>query len=153
MHIGIATNQAGILWKMYTGKESYPDAQTLVGRLLTIAHTLYLEQDLWILSIGAPELVTKLGDRYGVLASQVKDELLALLLPHLPQVQIFIDILFRKPNPGMLLQAQLAWGMPREAMYYVGDMETDEQAAQNAGIDFVPAEVFWQELPEREGEE
>ena len=42
----------------------------------------------------------------------------------------------RKPNPGMLTQALADFGISSEQAFYVGDMETDRQAAENAGMGF-----------------
>lgn len=39
----------------------------------------------------------------------------------------------RKPNPGMLLQAQRAFGLDLSRTLFVGDDETDVQAARAAG--------------------
>lgn len=49
----------------------------------------------------------------------------------------------RKPNPGML------WGIMRDMEYpasdtiFVGDMDSDRQAAENAGVKFVWAKDFF----------
>ena len=49
----------------------------------------------------------------------------------------------RKPNPGMLFD-QLRWhGVGAEGAIYVGDMETDRVAAEEAGILFCEASNFW----------
>ncbi|MCB2178322.1 HAD-IIIA family hydrolase [bacterium] len=49
----------------------------------------------------------------------------------------------RKPNPGMLLAALKDHGVEPADAFYVGDMDTDREAAQNAGVDFYAAEVFF----------
>lgn len=49
----------------------------------------------------------------------------------------------RKPNPGMLLAALEDHGVPAEAAFYVGDMDSDREAAENAGMDFYPADAFF----------
>jgi histidinol phosphatase-like enzyme len=54
---------------------------------------------------------------------------------------------WRKPNPGMLLQAAADHGVGETAVLFVGDTETDEQAAAAAGCAFVTAEAFWTLVP------
>lgn len=49
----------------------------------------------------------------------------------------------RKPAPGMLLEIIEASGERPEDCLMVGDREEDEQAAKNAGIDFVHADAFF----------
>jgi len=49
----------------------------------------------------------------------------------------------RKPRPGMLLQAMEEAGFGPEETIFVGDYETDEQAAENAGVRFFWAEEFF----------
>ncbi len=43
---------------------------------------------------------------------------------------------FRKPGPGMLLEALRVCQIPRDQALFIGDSYTDYQAAQRAGIDF-----------------
>ena len=47
---------------------------------------------------------------------------------------------YRKPKPGMLLEA--AYLYKADTLLYVGDRPEDEQAAVNAGIDFVWADAW-----------
>ena len=49
----------------------------------------------------------------------------------------------RKPNPGMLLEALEDFGLSPEEAFYVGDMDSDREAAANAGMDFYPAAAFF----------
>jgi len=49
----------------------------------------------------------------------------------------------RKPNPGMLFQAIEDAGVGPQETIYVGDMDTDEEAAENAGVMFYWAEDFF----------
>lgn len=49
----------------------------------------------------------------------------------------------RKPAPGMLLRIMQAAGVPANRTLYVGDMESDEQAARAAGVDFQWAKDFF----------
>jgi len=49
----------------------------------------------------------------------------------------------RKPGPLMLEQLMDFWGVNPEETLFVGDMESDRQAAENAGCDFVWARDFF----------
>lgn len=49
----------------------------------------------------------------------------------------------RKPNPGMLLEAMKDAGALPDETVFVGDFETDQQAAENAGVRFYWAEEFF----------
>ncbi len=49
----------------------------------------------------------------------------------------------RKPNPGMLLQAAADHHLRPEQAFFVGDKDTDRQAAENAGMNFFWAEKFF----------
>jgi D-glycero-D-manno-heptose 1,7-bisphosphate phosphatase len=54
-----------------------------------------------------------------------------------------IDHECRKPNPGMLLEAMKDAGVSHDKTIFVGDYETDEQAAENAGVRFYWADEFF----------
>jgi D-glycero-D-manno-heptose 1,7-bisphosphate phosphatase len=49
----------------------------------------------------------------------------------------------RKPAPGMLQKIMRYWGCSPKDTLYVGDMESDRQAAINAGCDFQWASEFF----------
>ena len=49
----------------------------------------------------------------------------------------------RKPNAGMLLQAADDHGVTPELSFFVGDRDTDRQAAENAGMDYFWASEFF----------
>jgi D-glycero-D-manno-heptose 1,7-bisphosphate phosphatase len=49
----------------------------------------------------------------------------------------------RKPNPGMLLQAVADFHITPQQAFFVGDKDTDHQAAENAGMDFFWADDFF----------
>lgn len=52
----------------------------------------------------------------------------------------------RKPNPGMLLQAMEEAGTAPEDTIFVGDRESDQGAAENAGVRFYWAEDYFKLL-------
>lgn len=49
----------------------------------------------------------------------------------------------RKPKPLMILRLMNAWQLRPDQVLYVGDMDTDRQAAENAGVDFMWAKDFF----------
>lgn len=51
---------------------------------------------------------------------------------------------FRKPQPGMLLHAIAAHDGDKSKCWYIGDRAEDEEAATNAGINFMAADL-WRE--------
>lgn len=53
------------------------------------------------------------------------------------------DFGWRKPSPLMLLAATLHFDISPDRTVFVGDMETDEEAAKNAKIDYVHADQFF----------
>ncbi len=51
----------------------------------------------------------------------------------------------RKPGPGMLLEAMRDFEASPEETLYVGDLPEDEEAAKNAGCQFIWAGKFFSE--------
>lgn len=49
----------------------------------------------------------------------------------------------RKPNPGMLIKLMKHFRVKREEVLFVGDRQVDEEAAQNASVDFMYANTFF----------
>lgn len=49
----------------------------------------------------------------------------------------------RKPNPGMILEAAERHGVNLKDSVMVGDMESDQKAAENAGVSFSWAKDFF----------
>jgi D-glycero-D-manno-heptose 1,7-bisphosphate phosphatase len=49
----------------------------------------------------------------------------------------------RKPGPKMLLEAIELHGVFVQEAVYVGDMDTDQQAAEAAGIRYIDAKIFF----------
>ncbi len=60
-----------------------------------------------------------------------------------PDSTLSQDHPWRKPNPGMLISLMKELGFSPEQTIFVGDMETDRQAAQAAGVRFIWAKDFF----------
>lgn len=54
-----------------------------------------------------------------------------------------IDHPKRKPNPGMILECMKVLGFSKRETVYIGDQETDNQAAKAAGVKFEWATDFF----------
>lgn len=139
--LGIATNQAGPLWRAVTGNKKYPAVGTIAENICTIANTLRLKNDLWLVSLWdkrAAEVVEDEEQLQDIVFS-LQTDLLDMLIPEIPNITISIEPTFRKPEPGMLLYSCELWGIVPSALVYVGDMESDREAAHRAGAQFVDA--------------
>jgi len=58
---------------------------------------------------------------------------------HLPE----LGCQCRKPNPLMLIRIMDMWGVKAADALFVGDLESDRQCAENAGVDFMWAKDFF----------
>ena len=72
------------------------------------------------------------------------------LCPHHPKArgpharrEFAIECHCRKPQPGMLVQAMGAAGVTPAETLFVGDMDSDQQAASSAGVAFAWADQFF----------
>ncbi|QBD76845.1 hypothetical protein EPA93_12850 [Ktedonosporobacter rubrisoli] len=144
LHIGVATNQAGPLWEAITGQAKYPTIHKLAQNLLSIAQQLQLTHTLWLISLWDPRIMT-IGNTLeevneGALA--IQQELQQALQGSLAHAVSFIEPEYRKPRPGMLLRAAAEWKIAPANLQYAGDMDTDEEAALNAGARFVHASAL-----------
>lgn len=129
------------------------------------------KNDEWELMPGVKEKIATLPDgvRFGIVSNQggvglgfmpqevawqmlvelaalaLRDRCVALMCTHAPKD----GCLCRKPSPLMLYQAmEAANAKPRETLY-VGDMDSDREAAQRAGVAFLWAwEFFGWDCPE-----
>jgi HAD superfamily hydrolase (TIGR01662 family) len=93
---------------------------------------------------------TMLHDLADELHKETDLPLQILMCPHHPRgnkKRWVIDCACRKPRPGMLYQAMMMYEIGPADTLYVGDMDTDRQAAENAGVDFMWAKDFfgWEE--------
>jgi D-glycero-D-manno-heptose 1,7-bisphosphate phosphatase len=67
--------------------------------------------------------------------------------PHHPKAKSLTlgrECLCRKPQPGMLLAIMVRLNFDADDTIYIGDMDTDKQAAEAAGVQFVWAKDFFE---------
>lgn len=135
--LAIATNQAGVAWRVRTNQAKYPRSADLGKRFDEIAARLTpLLQAPWFVAI-YDERVRLTPEAYSDLADEMRaaNTLLKLHVSAQPD--------WRKPQPGMLLAACEAWDIAPQEAVYVGDTETDAAAARAAGMPFVSAGRFF----------
>jgi beta-phosphoglucomutase-like phosphatase (HAD superfamily) len=134
--ITVATNQAGVAWNAVEGKP-YPCPGEIGRRFVGVAEALpVLKEALWLVSIG-DEGVSLPPERWRALAAGVTRAAAPLW------VRTSSDLAWRKPKPGMLLEACRTFEVGPDEAVFVGDHETDAQAAAAAGMRFVYAARFF----------
>jgi len=161
---GVCTNQGGPIWRAATGKTNFPTAtdvanecKAIITQLLTPGHfwciSLYdkrakfllhraVEQEIADAAIMGSEPVYSEADT--VLAGLKEQMEQAFLLWECPvSIWVGADKDWRKPEPGMLTFARNLVGTEATETLYVGDLPDDEQAAKNAGCDFMWADEFF----------
>src|SRR6266568_8418946 len=131
--IGVATNQAGPVWRAILEQEKYPTVDTIAGNLLTIAENLDIKDALWLISVSDERLS---GEKARMLAFNIQNNFYDLLSKSFSSVFVSSNPECRKPKPDMLLAACREWLLPPSHVLYVGDMATDAEAAKNAGMPF-----------------
>ncbi|MBN1260405.1 MAG: HAD hydrolase-like protein [Anaerolineae bacterium] len=140
-HLAIATNQAGLSWRVWTGKTHYPTPASLSERFhATVAACPELQNHAWFVSVYDPR-VKLVENAFQEVAAALTGALQGTL-PVL-KAQVSADPLWRKPQPGMLFAACRLYTVPVTAALFVGDMKSDAEAAYTAGMDFMQAEVFF----------
>ena len=131
--IAVATNQAGIAWGAMTKQEKFPTPDSLGPRFDEIAQLLPpLQRARWFVSIHDTRV--RLSEkRYTALAQALEraSQMLELIVSAKPN--------WRKPQPGMLLAACESYTVKPDAAIFIGDMDSDREAAEAAGMDFVEA--------------
>ena len=132
----VATNQAGVAWNAVEA-EPYPRPAEIGNRLVAVAEALLvLKEALWLVSIG-DEGVDLPPERWRALAAGVTQAAAPLW------VRTSSDPAWRKPRPGMLLEARRTFDTESDETVFVGDREGDAQAAAAAGVRFVYADRFF----------
>ena len=135
--LAVATNQAGLAWRIMTHNEKFPDVSSMAHRFTQIVHNLpQLHSVPWFVSLH--DVRVKLNPRrYDKLASDL------VVACDTLNLQVAVDPYWRKPEPGMLLAAQKHYGFNPEEIAFIGDFKTDAEAAATAGIRFYWAGEFF----------
>lgn len=132
----VATNQAGVGWHAVEG-DPYPRPTEVGRRLVRVAGALpVLEEALWLVAIGTEDVSLTPG-RWRALAGAVTRAAAPLW------VRTSSDLTWRKPNPGMLLEACRTFEVAPADTVFVGDLKSDAAAAAAAGVSFVPADRYF----------
>lgn len=140
--LAVATNQAGLSWRVWTRQEKFPDVERMRKRLVTVAESLPpLAQAPWYVSVHDTRVRLSLEEFESVAGEMTEAE-------HGLDLHASAEPGWRKPQPGMLLAACEALGVSPEEAFYVGDMETDAEAAAAAGVSFLWATEFFGFPPE-----
>ena len=134
--IAVATNQAGVAWNAVEG-EPYPRPADIGHRLRAVADKVpRLGNALWLVAIG-DDNVSHPPRRWRGLAAGVTQAAAPLW------VRTSSDRAWRKPQPGMLLEACRAFRVDPEGTLFVGDRQDDAGAAEAAGITFIYADEYF----------
>ena len=135
--LAVASNQAGLAWRIMTKATKFPDVQSMARRFEQIARDLPpLKHVPWFVSVFDSRV--KLHPRqYANLTMDLVKSCHTLTL------RVVSDPQWRKPMPGMLLAAGRYYNLDPDAINFVGDYKTDAKAAAVAGIGFIWAEEFF----------
>lgn len=126
------------------------EEQTMLPGVVDICNNL--RRDGIILAIASNQGGVSLGYMTRGMAKEVVNAArvavgaqIAFFAPDHPEAELEDEsgLFDRKPNPGMLINAMVACGAYTRQTLYVGDRPEDEQAAMNAGVDFMWAEDFF----------
>jgi HAD superfamily hydrolase (TIGR01662 family) len=147
--LAVATNQAGPLWYIATGKPQFPYVSQVVNELSKMKRELAMEHDLWLISLYDSRAMALLKSQYEQQRLIAPEDVLKDLQKETEKgfnsalMRAGAEKAWRKPEPGMLLETMRHYGMePRETLY-VGDLLDDNYAAESAGVDFAWAHMFF----------
>ena len=138
IRLALASNQGGVglrHWMEAAGfgkPDDYPTAAQVFSRLAEVANNVTA---LTLLSVTI----------YTCFAYQSKTSGKWTPTPEGSEDDPHWSPLWRKPAPGMLLQAMADAGVGPTDTLFVGDSDEDRQAAAAAGIEFVEAAVYFAE--------
>jgi FMN phosphatase YigB (HAD superfamily) len=135
--MAVATNQAGPAWGLETGDPKFPKPESLPERFRKVAARISeLARVPWFVAVGDPRL-SLTGEDYRTLVERV------LLGAGALDLHISAAFGWRKPAPGMLLAACATFDVSPSQAIYVGDADSDAEAAERAGMAFAWADAFF----------
>lgn len=134
--LAVATNQAGPAWSIATGDAKYPTGISLARRFQKVAEIFTpLAAAPWFVSVHDARLSLP-SEAYQALVSSFLGARGNL------DLRVSADPGWRKPDPGMLLAACRHYGITPDRAIFIGDAETDAQAAEAVDMDFMTAALF-----------
>lgn len=136
----VATNQAGPVWRRMTGETKYPSCDDVAERIIAGLAALDWRPDVLLLAVCAE---TEPDHIWHVAAREMMAPLYEALR-HVTACYVSALSIDRKPRPGMLLDAATHFVRAASEMRYIGDMDTDMQAAYAAGCRYQDA-ADWRE--------
>ena len=137
----IATNQAGPVFRAVLNDPKYPTAAEVCANITNGLAALAWRPTLLLLCCASGRAAAEYWRAEAGVVEQF-DQLLRAQLPGV-RCQTYIDAYYRKPSHGMLMAARgVGLEYSNDAMIYVGDMESDEIAARQAGARFVDADAW-----------
>jgi len=134
--LAVATNLTALIRRTAEQEEQAPDSITpaakVAANIKEMIERLGLQQIPWFISLGDREAQEAMSSvRYQALIEQIKQELQS----HFPDSVLFISQV-SGPAPAMLLAiAHHLRVEPKEGLY-IGDEQTDRQAAEAIGMPF-----------------
>lgn len=144
----VATNQAGPAYRA-CGLGDYPTCADVARNLVCGLRAVKLRLEVLYVAIAPPP-----GFPWPAMAQGRPDVQQAFLLSMrremehalgnagLPDSAVAFDRQWRKPLPGMLISALWNFEIAPQDVIYIGDMETDREAAVAAGVRFVDAAAW-----------
>jgi HAD superfamily hydrolase (TIGR01662 family) len=136
----IATNQAGPVFRAVLGQKKYPTVEDVVTRLADGLKALDWQPDFIIICVSSG----KTEGEWFVAETNVRTEMYDALEARNIVAMIERAASYRKPAPKMLYEAARIFNVPRTDLLYIGDMNTDAQAAAAAGCRYIDA-AQWRE--------
>jgi D-glycero-D-manno-heptose 1,7-bisphosphate phosphatase len=124
--IALVTNQGGVAF-------GYQTEEQVRQKLRRVAGALDLDASIWITS-GATDVTALPALARAYVAYEHPK---AKLPEHRSETG------WRKPGPGMLAQAMVDFGVRPDRVLFVGDMDSDREAAAAAGVEYVDAADFF----------
>ena len=150
LRLFVVSNQAGPVYHaMFAGSAKFPTCDQLAERIADAATRLGLLDVPWFVATwhGNSRIYDQPHEIVGAWAKasgEVAEELRFEIQRRLPDLALHVSGSphWRKPEWGMLEQAAWLLGVSAVSMIFVGDMETDKEAAIEYGAVYVDAEQW-----------
>lgn len=133
----IATNQAGPTFRALLGDPKYPTVEDVAGRIMGGLAALDWWPDLLLIATHSG----KAGEAWDRAAADANLDLRAVIIASAGKLRhwtIYCRPRYRKPQPGMLRDAFSFFRYDPHRVF-IGDMDTDHQAAVAAGCRYLDA--------------